>query len=170
MIPLSYSFEACFNSTYPPLVWNINPKGYKTILFGIKILLDLHLAWIVMQVNVKNTFDDVSWIIIIFKLRNVKGPLVNIVPFTKLFYDVHSSLYYLHGQHEEGVTIIESFLSTRRGDPLGGPLFALAHYRTLLKTITQAPDYVFQSLTDKTHIVGPMNKIISLPLTTFQLG
>jgi hypothetical protein len=60
---------------------------------------------------------------------------VNIVPFTKLFYGVHSSLYYQHGLHVEGVIIIESSLGTRQGDPLGGPLFTLAHYQTLLKTI-----------------------------------
>jgi hypothetical protein len=58
-----------------------------------------------------------------------------IVPFTKLFYGVHSFLYYQHGQHENKVTIIESTSSMKQGDPLGGPLFALAHYSTLLKTI-----------------------------------
>jgi len=112
-----------------------------------------------MQVNVKNAFNGVSWIIVFKELWNVEGPLVNIGPFTKLFYDIHFSLYYRHGQHEEGVTIIESSLSIRQGDPLGGLLFALAHYQTLLKTIKQALDCVYQSLTNNTHIVGPMNKI-----------
>jgi hypothetical protein len=67
--------------------------------------------------------------------------------------------YFQHGWHVEGVTIIESFSSTRYGDPLGGFLFALAHYRTLLKTIVRAPNYVFPSLANDTHIVGPMNEI-----------
>jgi len=53
-----------------------------------------------------------------------------------------------------------------QGDPLRGPLFALAHYRTFLKTIVQAPNCVFQSLMDDTHIIGPMNEII-FALTTF---
>jgi hypothetical protein len=54
---------------------------------------------------------------------------MNIVFFTNLFYGVHSFFYYQHGQHEpKGVTIIESSLGTRQGDPLKGPLFALAHY------------------------------------------
>jgi hypothetical protein len=58
-----------------------------------------------------------------------QGTLVNIVPFTKLFYGAHFSFYYQHGQHEpKGVTIIESFLGTREGDPLKGFLFSLAHY------------------------------------------
>ncbi len=63
-----------------------------------------------------------------------------------LFYGVHSSIYYQHGQHEEGITIIESSSSMRQGEPLGGPLFALAHYQALLKSIMQAPNRVFPSL------------------------
>jgi hypothetical protein len=47
---------------------------------------------------------------------------VSIVLFTMLFYVAR---YYLHGRHVEVVTIIESSLDTRQGDPLGGPLFAL---------------------------------------------
>jgi hypothetical protein len=48
--------------------------------------------------------------------------------FTNLFYGDHYSLYYQHGWHVEGVTIIESSLGTRQRDPLGGILFPLAHY------------------------------------------
>ncbi len=59
----------------------------------------------------------------------------------------------------EGVTIIESFSSMKQGDPLRGLLFALAHYQTLLETIVQAPNYIFPSLANDTHIVGPMNEI-----------
>jgi hypothetical protein len=59
----------------------------------------------------------------------------------------------------EGVTIIESFSGVKRSDPLGGLLFALAHYRTLLETIVRTPSYVFSSLVDNTHIMGPMNEI-----------
>jgi len=33
---------------------------------------------------------------------------MSIVLFTRIFYGVHFSLYYQHGQHEKGVTIIES--------------------------------------------------------------
>ncbi len=53
----------------------------------------------------------------------------------------------------EGVTFIESSLSTRQGDPLGGPLFSFAHYQSFLKTIARAPIYVFPS------IMGPMSEI-----------
>jgi hypothetical protein len=59
----------------------------------------------------------------------------------------------------EGVTIIESSLDTRHGNPLGGPIFNFAHYQTFLKTIMQAPNYIFPSLANDTHIVGPMSEI-----------
>jgi hypothetical protein len=50
-------------------------------------------------------------------LCDVGGLLANIVRFTKLFYGVHFSLYYKHGQHVEGVIIIESSLGMKWGDP-----------------------------------------------------
>jgi hypothetical protein len=53
-----------------------------------------------MQVDVKNNFINVFQTIISRELEDAKGPLVNIVPFTRLCYGVHSSLYYQHGQHE----------------------------------------------------------------------
>jgi hypothetical protein len=67
-------------------------------------------------------------------------------------------IYYQHG-HVEGITIIESSLGMRQGDALGGPLFVLAHYQALLKTIMWAPNYVFPSLADDTHIVRPLSEI-----------
>jgi hypothetical protein len=68
-------------------------------------------------------------------LCDAKLPLANIVPFTMLFYGANSFLYYQCGWHVEGVIIIESYLSTRQGDPLGGPLFVLAHYRVSVEII-----------------------------------
>jgi hypothetical protein len=88
------------------------------------------------------------------------GPLVNIVPFIRLFYGVHSSLYYQHGWHVEGVTIIKSSSNMKHDDPLRGPLFVLAHNWTFLKTIMWALSCIFPSLVDNTHIVGLMNEII----------
>ncbi len=89
-----------------------------------------------IQVNVENTFNNVFQTAIFKELCDVEGPLLaSIIPVTMLFYGIHFSLYYQHGWHAEGVTIIESSSSTKQGDPLGGPLFVLAHYRTLLETI-----------------------------------
>ncbi len=59
----------------------------------------------------------------------------------------------------EGVTIIKSSLGTKQGDHVRGHLFVLAYYWTFLKTIAQAPNCVFLSLVNNTHIVGPMNEL-----------
>jgi hypothetical protein len=52
-----------------------------------------------MQVNVKNAFNNVSETTIFRDLCDVWGPLTSIIPFIKLFYGAHSSLYYQHEQH-----------------------------------------------------------------------
>jgi hypothetical protein len=49
---------------------------------------------------------------------------------------------------------IESSSGMRQGDPLGCPLFTLAHYRTFLNTIVRAPSCVYPSLVDDIHIMG----------------
>jgi len=59
-----------------------------------------------MQVDVKNAFNNVFQIVILKKLCDVEKLLANIVPFTKLFYGTHFSIYYQHGQHVEGVTLL----------------------------------------------------------------
>jgi hypothetical protein len=51
-----------------------------------------------MQVDVKNIFNDVPQVIIFLKSCDVGGGgLASIVPFIMLFYGVHSSFYYQHG-------------------------------------------------------------------------
>jgi hypothetical protein len=47
-----------------------------------------------MKVNIENAFNNVFLAIIFRKLCDVEGVLVNIVPFTMLFYGAHSSFYY----------------------------------------------------------------------------
>jgi len=59
-----------------------------------------------MQVDVENAFNNVFRITIFKELCDVKRPLVNIIPFTKLFYGVHSSFYHQHGRHVKPITII----------------------------------------------------------------
>jgi hypothetical protein len=47
------------------------------------------------------------------ELCDAEGPLMNIVPFTMLFYGAHYYLYYQHGRHVEGVTNIEPSSGTK---------------------------------------------------------
>jgi hypothetical protein len=58
----------------------------------------------------------------------------------------------------------------KQGDLLGGLLFALAHYGAFLKTTAWAPNYVFPSLMDNTHIVGFTSQIILKPFSHFSYG
>jgi hypothetical protein len=64
-------------------------EGYEAIHFGIQTFLDLHLDWAIMQVDIENTFNNLSRASIFRKLCDVGGLLANIVPFTKLFYGAH---------------------------------------------------------------------------------
>ncbi len=83
------------------------------IPFGIQALFDLHHDWVVMQVNVENVFNSIFWTIMFKELCDAEGPLMNIVPFTMLFYGAHYYLYYQHGRHVEGVTNIEPSSGTK---------------------------------------------------------
>jgi hypothetical protein len=47
-----------------------------------------------MQLNIENTFNNISRATIFKKLCDAMGPLVNIAPFTKLFYGVDYSFYH----------------------------------------------------------------------------
>jgi hypothetical protein len=144
VIPLFYYFKGCFKSTYLPIsleFWPLEVTRPSFLASKPSSTYTLIGSW--CKSHVTNAFNNVFWVVIFRKLCDVGGPLVNTVPFTMLFYGAHSFLYYQHGWHVEGVTIIDSFLSTRHGDPLGGLLFALAHYWVLLKTIAQAPTVSF---------------------------
>jgi hypothetical protein len=68
-----------------------------------------------MQVNVENIFNNIFQAINFREFQDVRGHLVSIIPFTMLFYGVHYSLYYQHGQHEDGIIIIEFFLKHKVG-------------------------------------------------------
>jgi hypothetical protein len=46
-------------------------------------------------------------------------------------------------------------MGTHQGDPLGGALFALTHFRALSSIVSCFPSYLFSSIVDDTHIIGP---------------
>jgi hypothetical protein len=50
-------------------------------------------------------------------------------------------------------------MGTRQGDPLGEELFVLAHFRALHSTANHFPSYLFPSITNDTHIIGPLSII-----------
>jgi hypothetical protein len=64
------------------------------------------------------------------------------------------------GNMSKGFIVIESSSGMSQGDPLGGPLFALAHCWAFIKTIAWTSNCVFPSLMDDTNTVGLMNEVI----------
>ncbi len=71
--------------------------GYETIHFGIRTLFDLHINWVVMQIDIENAFNNIFQAVIFKDVWDVGGPLVSIIPFIELFYGAHFFLYYQHG-------------------------------------------------------------------------
>jgi hypothetical protein len=47
-----------------------------------------------MQIDVENTFNNISQVVIFRELCDVMGPFMNIIPFSRLFYGAHFSFYY----------------------------------------------------------------------------
>jgi hypothetical protein len=59
-------FQGSFQKHLSPHQFKVlTPRGYETIPFGIRALLDLHPDWVLMQVNVENIFNSVFQIVIL---------------------------------------------------------------------------------------------------------
>jgi hypothetical protein len=48
-------------------------------------------------------------------------------------------------------------MGTRQGDPLGGALFALAHFKALCSIVSRLLFCMFPSIVDDIHITGPLS-------------
>ncbi len=59
-----FSFRGHFRSTFPHQFGVSTLGGYETIPFGIRTALNLHPNWVMMQVDVKNIFNNVSQVVI----------------------------------------------------------------------------------------------------------
>ncbi len=66
-----------------------------------------------------------------------------------------SPLFYSHYNREGKVMVIPFAMRTRQGDPLGGALFALVHFKALCSTVNGFPYCLFPSNVDDIHIIGP---------------
>ncbi len=58
-----------------------------------------------------------------------KGDIVQFFPFVHTFYSFESPLFYSQHDLKGEVTIIHSTMKTLQSDPLGGLLFAFAHFQ-----------------------------------------
>ncbi len=95
---------------------------------------------------------------IIFEKNYVaSGDIIQFIPFVHTFYAFECPLFYSPHNHEGDVTIIPSSMGIHQGDPSGKALFILAHFKALHSTIHHFPSYLFPSIIDDTHIIGPLS-------------
>jgi hypothetical protein len=117
--------------------------------------------------NVANVFNSVSRIIIFQKLCTTSGGIIQLIPFVCAFYAFESPLFYNHHNRDGEVMVIPSTMGTHQGDPLGGALFALVHFRVLCSIASHFPSCLFPSITDDIHIINPPS-IVSSTYEHFQ--
>ncbi len=115
----------------------------------------------VLQLDVANAFNLVLRIIIFQKLCTTSGDIIQLIPFVRVFYAFESPLFYSHHNREGEVMVIPSTMGTRQGDPLGGALFALVHFRVLCSITSHFPFCLFPSIIDDIHIISPPSIVSS---------
>jgi len=76
-------------------------------------------------------------------------------------------LFYNHHNREGDVTIISFAIGTNQGNPWGGALLALAHFRAFRFTISHFPSCLFPSIVHDIHIINPPS-IVSFAYEHFQ--
>ncbi len=70
-------------------------------------------------------------------------------------------MFYSHQNHESDVIIIPSPMGTHQGDPWGGALFALTHFKALHYTTNHFHSRLFPYIIDDTHIINPPSIVSS---------
>jgi hypothetical protein len=157
-----FNYVKLLQHTFPHTNLEFTTKGgYQAVIHGIKCTMDLHPNWVVLQLDVTNAFNSVSKGVIFLKLHAISGDIIQFIPFVHAFYTFESPLFYSHHNREGDVTIIPSAMGTLQSDPLGGSLFVLAHFRVLCFTASHFPSYLFPSIVNNTHIIGPPSIVSS---------
>ncbi len=87
------------------------------------------------------------------ELRVIGGDIIQHIPFVHAFYAFESPLFYTHHNCESNIMVIPSTMETCQGDPLGGALFALAHFKALC--FNHFPSCLSPSIADDNHIIAP---------------
>lgn len=125
--------------------------GLETLVRGLQVALDVHSEWGVLQVDVSNAFNLVDRGVVFEELR--ASSLPELIPFVRSFYGSPSRLLYEGAQGV--VTTLASSTGTRQGDPVAGPLFAMALQRALRVTAGAFPHLIVLAYADDISLVGP---------------
>jgi hypothetical protein len=76
-------------------------------------------------------------------------------------------MFYNHHNHESDVIVIPFAMGTHQGDPLGGALFVLAHFKALCYIVSHFISCMFLSIVDDIHITGLLS-IVSFAYEHFK--
>ncbi len=128
----------------------------------------MHLNQVVFQLDMANAFNLVSKGVMFQKLCTVGGDIIQLIPFVRAFYAFESPLFYNHHNCDGNVIIIPSAMGICQGDHLGKALFVLAHLKALHFIANHFPSYLFPSIINDIHIIGPPS-IISSTYEHFQI-
>jgi hypothetical protein len=136
------------------------------MVHGVWAMSHLHLDWVVLQVDVHNAFNLMSWSAICQKLQSSPNSLDQIFPFVWQFYACSSPLYFFQAfQHGDLIILLKS--CTQQNDPLGGTLFALVHLHSLCFIVATHLTCVFPLLVDDMHIISPTSNVVPIFLQLY---
>jgi hypothetical protein len=106
--------------------------------------------------------------VIFQELCAIGGDIIQFIPFVRAIYAFEFPLFYNHHNCEDDVTIIPSTMGTYHGAPWGGALFVVGNFRALSSIASHFPFYLFLSIANDTHIIGPPS-IVSFAYEHFQI-
>jgi hypothetical protein len=121
---ICFQCHEAFATHFSPHQFVVATKGdCEIVIHGVKCTLDLHLDWVVLQLDVANTFTLVSKGVKFQEFRATGGDIIQLIHLVRAFYAFESPLFYNHRNYEGDVKIIPSSMGIHQGDPLGGALF-----------------------------------------------
>jgi hypothetical protein len=167
---LCLQFHDVFVTHFFPHQFGVTTKGgCETIIHGIWCTLNLHLNWVVLQLNVMNIFNLLSKGVIFQEFHALGEKIIQLIPFVRAFYEFESPLFYNHHNRASDITVIPSAMRTCQGDPLGRALFALAHFRALKFIASHFCFCLLPSIANDTHIIDPL-PLYPLHMNIFRLN
>jgi hypothetical protein len=114
-----------------------------------------------------NAFKSMSKGDIFQELPVIDGDIIQLIPFVHAFYAFEFPMFYCHYSCENDVTIIPSAMETYQGDPLGRALSTLTHFKAMHFITNHFLSCLFSSITNDTHIIGPLHCIFCIWTFTF---
>jgi len=86
---------------------------------------------------------------------------MQLIPLVRAIYAFEFPVFSSHRNCGSNVIVNPSTMGIRQGHPLGGALFISTHFRTLHYIINHFLFYLFPSIVDDIHIIGPPSIISS---------